>query len=216
MYLTKAYGTVSDRSPLATMWIKRRDPGPTDVRIEILYCGVCHTDLHHVRNDWKGTVYPCIPGHEIVGRVRETGAQVRRFREGDVAAVGCLVDSCRSCGNCLNGQQQFCDRGAIFTYNSRNEHTGGVTYGGYSASIVVNEAFVLRLPNGLCPAASAPLLCAGITTYSPLRHWTVTKGQKVGVVGLGGLGHMAVKFAAAFGAPVVFKDRRTRKTMRCD
>ena len=167
---------------------------------------MCHSDLHQVRNEWQGTmptVYPCVPGHEIVGRVAKAGSAVRKFKEGDLAAVGCMVDSCRTCAACREGQEQFCDGPATFTYNSTDIHLGGVTYGGYSDSIVVDEAFVLRVSDRLEPAGAAPLLCAGITTYSPLRHWNVRKGQKVGVVGLGGLGHMAVKLAGAFGARVV-------------
>jgi uncharacterized zinc-type alcohol dehydrogenase-like protein len=176
------------------------------VRIEVLFCGVCHSDLHQVRDEWKSfmpTVYPCTPGHEIVGRVVTAGREVRGFKEGDLAAVGCMVDSCRKCEACLEGEEQFCATGATFTYNSVDAHLGGATYGGYSKQIVVDEAFALRVPSGLDLAGAAPLLCAGITTYSPLRHWNVREGQKVGVVGLGGLGHMAVKLARAFGARVV-------------
>jgi uncharacterized zinc-type alcohol dehydrogenase-like protein len=186
--------------------IERRAVRPTDVRIRILYCGVCHSDLHQVRNEWSGalpTQYPCVPGHEIVGRVEEVGSAVTRFREGDLAGVGCLVDSCRTCASCREGMEQYCENVATFTYNSADPHLGGVTYGGYSDSIVVDEAFTLRISERLDLAAVAPLLCAGITTYSPLRHWQVGRGQKVGVVGLGGLGHMGVKFAHAFGAHVV-------------
>jgi uncharacterized zinc-type alcohol dehydrogenase-like protein len=205
-YEARAYAAASATSPLAPATIHRRAPGPRDVRIDILFCGVCHSDLHQVRDEWRSvmpTVYPCIPGHEIVGRVAAVGRDVRTFREGDLAAVGCLVDSCRTCDACLEGEQQFCAGPATFTYNSADPHVGGVTFGGYSESIVVDEAFALRVPNGLDPAGAAPLLCAGITTYSPLRHWNVRAGQKVGVSGLGGLGHMAVKLAAAFGARVV-------------
>jgi uncharacterized zinc-type alcohol dehydrogenase-like protein len=172
-------------------------------RIQNLYCGVCHSDLHTVRNEWRGTTYPCVPGHEIIGRVVKTGAKVKKFKEGDIAAVGCMVDSCRTCQNCKDDLEQFCTKGAIFTYNSPDKHIGGMTYGGYSEGVVVDEAFVLRVPKNLNLAAAAPLLCAGITTYSPLRHWKVGKGQKVGIVGLGGLGHMGVKLANAFGARVV-------------
>jgi uncharacterized zinc-type alcohol dehydrogenase-like protein len=171
------------------------------VQIEILFCGVCHSDLHIVRNEWGRTIYPCVPGHEIVGRVVNVGSEVRKFKEGDLAAVGCLVDSDRVCENCRAGLEQFCD-GVTFTYNSEDKHTGGVTYGGYSKSIVVDQDFVLRVPDKLDPAAAAPLLCAGITTYSPLQKFKLGAGQKVGVVGLGGLGHMALKFANAFGADV--------------
>jgi uncharacterized zinc-type alcohol dehydrogenase-like protein len=176
------------------------------VQIEILYCGVCHSDLHQARNEWKDlmpTVYPCVPGHEIVGRVVKVGSAVKKFKEGDIAAVGCMVDSCRVCPSCLAGEQQYCENGFTLTYNFEDKVLGGVTYGGYSDSIVVDEAFVLRISNGLHPAGAAPLLCAGITTYSPLRHWKVVRGQKVGIVGLGGLGHMGVKFAHALGAHVV-------------
>jgi uncharacterized zinc-type alcohol dehydrogenase-like protein len=202
----KAYGAQSAASALAPAMIERREPGPTDVQIDILFCGVCHSDLHQARNEWENmmpTVYPCVPGHEIVGRVVKAGSAVKKFKEGDLAAVGCMVDSDRVCPNCRAGNEQFCDGPATFTYNSEDKHLGGVTYGGYSDSIVVDEAFTLRVPETLDPAATAPLLCAGITTYSPMRHWKVGKGQKVGVVGLGGLGHMGVKFAHAFGAHTV-------------
>jgi len=205
-YSVRAYAAGSATAKLAPATIVRRVPGPRDVQIEILFCGVCHSDLHQIRDEWKSvmpTVYPCVPGHEIVGRVVATGREVRKFKEGDLAAVGCMVDSCRRCEACLEGQEQFCSAPATFTYNGPDPHLGGVTYGGYSESIVVDEAFTLRVPNGLDLAAAAPLLCAGITTYSPLRHWNVREGQKVGVVGLGGLGHMGVKLANAFGARVV-------------
>jgi uncharacterized zinc-type alcohol dehydrogenase-like protein len=200
---------------MAPFSIQRREPLPQDVQIEILYCGVCHSDLHQVRNDWKDmmpTVYPCVPGHEIVGRVVKAGSAVSKFKEGDLAAVGCMIDSDRVCANCLAGNEQFCDKMPTFTYNSEDKHLGGVTRGGYSSSIVVDEAFVLRVSDKLNLAATAPLLCAGITTYSPLRHWGVKKGQKVGIVGLGGLGHMGVKFANAFGAHVVLFTTSARKT----
>jgi alcohol dehydrogenase (NADP+) len=205
-YEARAYAADSAGSGLSPAAIRRRVPGPADVQIEVLFCGVCHSDLHQVRGEWQNTmptVYPCVPGHEIVGRVVRAGNAVRRFEEGDLAAVGCMVDSCRRCPACLEGQEQFCEGPATFTYNSPDPHLGGVTYGGYSDSLVVDEAFALRVPDRLDPAGAAPLLCAGITTYSPLRHWNVRKGQKVGVVGLGGLGHMAVKLANAFGARVV-------------
>jgi uncharacterized zinc-type alcohol dehydrogenase-like protein len=205
-YPAKAYAAQNAASGLAPAAIRRREPGPTDVQIDILFCGVCHSDLHQVRNEWENmmpTVYPCVPGHEIVGRVSKAGSAVKKFKEGDLAAVGCMVDSDRVCPNCRAGNEQFCDSMPTFTYNAEDKHLGGVTYGGYSDSVVVDEAFVLRVPEKLDPAATAPLLCAGITTYSPLRHWNVRNGQKVGVVGLGGLGHMAVKFAHAFGAHVV-------------
>ena len=205
-YTAKAFAARSASSPLAAATIPRRNPRPQDVQIEVLFCGVCHSDLHTVRDEWKAvmpTVYPCTPGHEIVGRVTKAGQSVKKFKEGDIVAVGCMVDSCRTCASCREGLEQYCEVGATFTYNSEDKHLGGVTYGGYSESIVVDEAFVLRVPKGLDLAGTAPLLCAGITTYSPLRHWNVKKGQKVGVVGLGGLGHMGVKFASAFGAHVV-------------
>src|SRR3954465_7073191 len=203
MHSTKGYAARSAKSPLTPFSFDRRDPGPTDVQIDILFCGVCHSDIHTARGEWGGTTYPCVPGHEIVGRVVKAGNKVSKFREGDLAAVGCMVDSCRTCDNCRDHLEQFCDQGAVFTYNSKDRHTGGITYGGYSKSIVVDESFVLRVRDELDLAATAPLLCAGITTYSPLRHWKVGKGQKVGVVGLGGLGHMGVKLAHAFGAHVV-------------
>ncbi len=205
-YSAKAYAAQSAASGLAPAAIRRREPGPTDVQIDILYCGVCHSDLHQVRNEWENmmpTTYPCVPGHEIVGRVAKTGSAVKKFKEGNLAGVGCMVDSDRVCPNCRAGNEQFCDSMPTFTYNAEDKHLGGVTYGGYSDSIVVDEAFVLRISGKLDLAATAPLLCAGITTYSPMRHWNVRKGQKVGVVGLGGLGHMGVKFAHAFGAHVV-------------
>ena len=199
-----AYSAASATSPLAPTTIARRDPGEHDRQIEILYCGICHSDLHQVRNEWSSmpTVYPCIPGHEIVGRVTKVGSAVTKFKPGDLAAVGCMVDSDGTCPNCQAALEQFCPN-MILTYNSQDMHLGGVTYGGYSDSIVVEERFVLRVPSNLDLAGVAPLLCAGITTYSPMRHWGVTKGKKVGVIGLGGLGHMAVKFAHALGAHVV-------------
>ena len=200
---TNSYAANSATTPLAPFSLERRVPGEHDVQIEILFCGVCHSDVHTVRNEWQGTTYPCVPGHEIVGRVTKVGAKVRKFKQGDIAGVGCLVDSCRTCGSCEEHLEQFCENGAIFTYNSPDKHSGGVTYGGYSESIVVDEAFVLRVPGNLDLAGTAPLLCAGITTYSPLRHHGVSPGQKVGIVGLGGLGHMGVKLAKAMGAHVV-------------
>jgi len=205
-YAARAYAAGSATSGLAPISIQRRAPGPQDLQIEILYCGVCHSDLHQVRNEWQEalpTVYPCVPGHEIIGRVSKVGRDVRKFKEGDLAAVGCMVDSCRTCANCREGLENYCDNIPTFTYNLPDKHLGGVTYGGYSESIVVDEAFVLRVSDKLNPAGAAPLLCAGITTYSPMRHRKVGKGQKVGIVGLGGLGHMGVKFANAFGAHVV-------------
>jgi len=205
-YDAKAYSARSATSGLTPTTIKRRGLQPRDVRLEILYCGICHSDLHQIRGEWENnmpTTYPCIPGHEIVGRVTAVGGAVKKFREGQIAAVGCLVDSCRTCASCKEGLEQFCIGPATFTYNAPDKHLGGVTLGGYSESIVVDEDFVLRVSEKANLAASAPLVCAGITTYSPLRHWNVRSGQKVGVVGLGGLGHMAVKFARALGARVV-------------
>ncbi len=205
MYNAKAYSVASETSPFVPSTIERRDPTDTDVQIEILFCGICHSDLHQARNEWRDvmpTMYPCVPGHEIVGRVTKVGAAVKKFKEGDLAAVGCMVDSDRTCPECKAGLEQFCAN-PTFTYNFPDKHTGKVTYGGYSDSIVVDERFVLRVPKNLDLAGAAPLLCAGITTYSPMRHWGVTKGKKVGVVGLGGLGHMGVKFAHALGAQTV-------------
>jgi alcohol dehydrogenase (NADP+) len=203
-YKAKAYSAASASSPLVPTTIPRRDPGEHDVQIEIIFCGICHSDLHQVRNEWSAmpTVYPCVPGHEIVGRVTKIGSAVTRFKPGDLAAVGCLVDSDGNCRECQAGFEQFCPHMTL-TYNSPDVHLGGVTFGGYSDSIVVKEHFVLHVPSNLNLAGAAPLLCAGITTYSPMRHWGVTKGKKVGVVGLGGLGHMAVKFGHALGAHVV-------------
>ena len=205
MYNTQAYAAAAATQPLAPTTIKRRDPTAKDVQIEILYCGICHSDLHSVRNEWSSfmpTVYPIVPGHEIVGRVTKVGSGVTKYRPGDLAAVGCLVASDGDCPQCKAGFEQFCPN-STFTFNGPDKHSGGVTYGGYSDSIVVDEHFVLRVPTNLGLAGAAPLLCAGITTYSPMRRWGVAKGRKVGVVGLGGLGHMAVKFARAFGAHVV-------------
>jgi uncharacterized zinc-type alcohol dehydrogenase-like protein len=205
MYKTKAYAAASATSPLASTTIPRRDPTEHDVQIEILFCGICHSDLHLVRGEWSELMpaaYPCVPGHEIVGRVAKVGSAVAKFKPGDLAAVGCMVDSDRTCLECLAGLEQFC-LNMTLTYNSPDKHLGGVTYGGYSGSLVVDERFVLRVPPNLNLAGAAPLLCAGITTYSPMRHWGVSKDKKVGVVGLGGLGHMAVKFAHALGAHVV-------------
>ena len=201
-YSVKAFSATAATAQLAAATIERRQPGATDVQIQIQYCGVCHSDLHFARNEWHFTQYPAVPGHEIVGKVTATGKGVKKFKVGDTVGVGCLVDSCRTCPECRAGLEQFCN-GMVMTYGSTDPILGGGTLGGYSQSIVVTEDFVLRLPANLDPAAAAPLLCAGITTYSPLRHWKVGKGQKVGIVGLGGLGHMGVKFAKAFGAHVV-------------
>ncbi len=209
---TKAYAAQSAASSLAPFSIVRRKPRPKDVAIDILYCGVCHSDLHQARNEWHNTIYPCVPGHEIVGRVAAVGEEVTKFRVGDLAAVGCLVDSCGECTSCLDGQEQYCETGSTFTYNSPDAAGGGHTYGGYSERIVATEGFVLRVPGNLDPAAVAPLLCAGITTYSPLRHWKLGAGQKVGIVGLGGLGHMALKFSRAFGAHTVLFTTSPNKT----
>lgn len=205
MYHAKAYSAASATSPLAHTQINRRDPTEHDVQIEILFCGICHSDLHSVRNEWSSimpTVYPIVPGHEIVGRIVQVGSAVAKYKPGDLAAVGCLVDSDHTCPHCQAGMEQFCPN-LTLTFNSPDKHLGGVTYGGYSDSIIVDERFVLRVPTNLNLAGAAPLLCAGITTFSPMRHWGVAAGKKVGVVGLGGLGHMAVKFAHAFGSHVV-------------
>lgn len=203
MTKTASFAAQSATSPLGRFEIERRQPGPTDVQIEILYCGVCHSDLHTARDEWKNAVYPVVPGHEIVGRVTHVGDKVKGFAPGQLAAVGCLVDSCHDCPDCREGLEQFCP-GMVFTYNAPDKHQPGkMTYGGYSNRIVVDERFSLHVPENLNPAAVSPLLCAGITTYSPLRHWNVSAGQKVGIVGLGGLGHMGVKFAHSFGARTV-------------
>src|SRR4051812_36761051 len=197
MFKTKAYAALNAKSSMVPTTIDRREPTESDVQIEILFCGICHSDLHTVRNEWAAfvpTTYPCVPGHEIVGRVTKVGSAVRKFKPGDIGSVGCLVDSDRTCPECKAGLEQFCVN-AVQTYNGSDKHLGGVTYGGYSDSIVVDQRFVLRVPSNLNLAGTAPLLCAGITTYSPLRHWGVNKGKKVGVVGIGGLGHMAVKIA---------------------
>ncbi len=211
----KAYAAQSASTDLAPTSIRRRAPRPEDVEIQILYCGVCHSDLHQVRDEWHAfmpTVYPCVPGHEIVGRVTRVGSAVKKFKEGDLAAIGCMVNSCGTCPNCREGLEQYCDNGFTLTYNSEDKILGGVTYGGYSQSIVVREAFVLKVSEKADLAGTAPLLCAGITTYSPLRHWNVRKGQKVGIVGLGGLGHMGLKFAHAFGARTVLFTTSPGKT----
>jgi uncharacterized zinc-type alcohol dehydrogenase-like protein len=212
-YSVKAFATPAASARLGATVIERRQPTPTDVRIKILYCGVCHSDLHFARNEWGFTQYPAVPGHEIVGKVTAVGGSVKKFKVGDTVGVGCLVDSCRTCPSCRAGLEQFCDLGLVGgTYGGMEKHLGTPTLGGYSQEIVVTEDFVLRMPANLDPAAAAPLLCAGITTYSPLRHWKVGQGQKVGVVGLGGLGHMGVKFARAFGAHVVLFTTSPGKT----
>jgi len=199
-----AYAAQSPDAPLGPFALQRRQPGPTDVQIQILFCGVCHSDLHTARSEWPGTVYPVVPGHEIVGRVASVGRAVTKFKAGDLAAVGCLVDSCHDCPSCAENLEQYCEKGMVLTYNSPDAHIpGAMTYGGYSSQIVVDQRFVLRLSPTLDPAAAAPLLCAGITTYSPLRHWKAGPGKKVGIVGLGGLGHMGVKLAHAMGAHTV-------------
>jgi uncharacterized zinc-type alcohol dehydrogenase-like protein len=208
----KAWAAQGATSPLAPFSIQRREPLPSDVVIDILYCGVCHSDLHQVRDEWHNSIYPMVPGHEIVGRVVKTGRDVRKFKEGDLAAVGCMVDSDRTCPNCRRGLEQYCESFPTLTYNGLDKHLGGPTFGGYAESIVVDEAFTLKVSGKVDLAGTAPLLCAGITTYSPLRHWKAGPGQKVGIVGLGGLGHMGVKFAHAFGAHVVLFTTSPGKT----
>jgi len=202
----RAYGATTQTARLAAMKVRRREPQPDDVQLEVLFCGICHSDLHQVRNEWSSfmpTTYPCVPGHEIVGRVTKVGRNARKFREGDLVAVGCMVDSCRGCASCRDGLEQYCQGPATFTYNGPDKHLGGVTFGGYSEQMVVDQGYVLRVSDRLDPAGAAPLVCAGITTYSPLRHFGLKAGHTIGIVGLGGLGHMAVKFARAFGAHVV-------------
>ncbi|MBL0694976.1 NAD(P)-dependent alcohol dehydrogenase [Comamonas sp. JC664] len=207
----RAYAAQDARSPLAPFQFERREPGPNDVQLEILYCGVCHSDLHQARDEWGGALFPMVPGHEIVGRVVRVGDKVTKFKAGDMAGVGCMVDSCRTCASCKEGLEQYCEVGNIQTYNAKAKDGKTLNQGGYSEAIVVDEAFVLRIPENLDPAAAAPLLCAGITTYSPLHHWKVGKGQRVGVVGLGGLGHMGVKLAKAMGANVTVISHTDRK-----
>lgn len=199
----KAFGTAAPAADLKEMDIHRREVTAKDVEIDILYCGVCHSDLHTARNEWGGTVYPNVPGHEIVGRITKVGSGVTKFKVDDLAGVGCMVDSCRKCESCKEGLEQYCEKGNIQTYNGQDEHLDGQTFGGYSEGVVVDEDFVLRIPENLDLAATAPLLCAGITTFSPLRHWNIGPGKKVGIVGIGGLGHMGVKIAKAMGAHVV-------------
>ena len=208
----QAYGTTAPDADLIQMKIERREPTTADVEIDILYCGVCHSDLHTARNDWGMTLYPAVPGHEIVGKVTRVGAEVSKFKVGDVVGVGCLVDSCRTCSSCRRDLEQYCLNGWTGTYNSPDKYLGTPTFGGYSEKIVVTEDFVLRMPENLDLAASAPLLCAGITTWSPLRHWNVGPGSKVAVVGLGGLGHMAIKLAKGLGASVALFSRSPEKT----
>jgi alcohol dehydrogenase (NADP+) len=212
MIKTQGYAAHSATTPISPFTFERRDPGPHDVQIQILFCGVCHSDLHASRSEWEGTVYPLVPGHEIVGRVVKVGGQVSAFKQGDLAAVGCMVDSCQHCASCAEGLEQYCENGFTGTYGGVEKETGQPTRGGYSERIVVNEKFVLHLSDKLDPAAAAPLLCAGITTWSPLHHWKVGEGSKVGVVGLGGLGHMAVKLAHAMGAHVVLFTTSPGKT----
>lgn len=207
----KSYAAFNEHDPLGQHGIKRREPGPKDVKIDIEYCGVCHSDLHFARNDWGFTVYPVVPGHEIIGRVVETGPEVTKYKVGDLVGVGCMVDSCRACDSCKEDLEQYCENGNTATYGSEDKVSGGMTYGGYSEAITVDEDFVLRISEKLDTKAVAPLLCAGITTYSPLAHWGVSKGDKVGVIGLGGLGHMGVKIAAAMGAHVVMITRSPEK-----
>jgi uncharacterized zinc-type alcohol dehydrogenase-like protein len=207
----RAYAALSAESRMAPYVFTRRALRTNDVRIDIRYCGVCHTDLHQARNDWRNTIYPCIPGHEIVGQVAAVGPDVKRYKAGDWVAVGCLVDSCRDCSECDAGREVFCSNGYTLTYNGKDRVTGEITFGGYSSHIVVREEFVLRMPEGLDPARAAPLLCAGITTYSPLRHWNVGPGTQVAVAGLGGLGHMGVKLANAMGAEVTVITRSAAK-----
>jgi uncharacterized zinc-type alcohol dehydrogenase-like protein len=199
---SKAWAAPAAGKPLAPLTIDRREPGPHDVALEVLFCGVCHSDIHQVRDEWSGAVFPMVPGHEVVGRVTKVGASATKFKLGELAGVGCFVDSCRACPPCKHGTEQFCEKGAAFTYNSTEMDRKTQTYGGYSTELVVDEGYALRIPAGLDPAGTAPLLCAGITTYSPLRQWNCKAGDKVGVVGLGGLGHMAVKLAASMGAEV--------------
>jgi alcohol dehydrogenase (NADP+) len=202
MIKVKGYAARDAHSPLSPFAFERRDPGPDDVRIEILYTGICHTDLHQARNHWGNAMYPMVPGHEIVGRVVEVGANVKKLAVGDAAGVGCMVDSCRQCSACAADLEQYCEKGATYTYNAKERDSEQLTFGGYSEQIVVSQRFVVKVPTSLDLKAVAPLFCAGITAYSPLKHWKVSKGQKVGVIGLGGLGHMGIKLAKALGAEV--------------
>lgn len=203
MYNTKAYAAYESKAPLKPFSLERRNLQNDDILIDIDFCGVCHSDIHTVNNDWGGSQYPVVPGHEIIGRVREIGSQVSKFKVGDLVGVGCMVDSCQGCSSCAEGLEQYCEQGNIGTYNGKDKISGGYTYGGYSDKIVVKESFVLRIPENIDAAAAAPLLCAGITTWSPLKKWNIQTGDRVGVIGLGGLGHMGVKFAHALGAEVV-------------
>jgi len=211
MPASKGYSALTAQSPLAPFDFSRREPGPTEIAIEILYCGVCHSDLHMARNEWGNSIYPLVPGHEIVGRVLAAGSAVAKFKTGDIAGVGVIVDSCRQCAPCQRGDEHFCDQGATLTYANKDRVDGSITMGGYSNNYVVDERFAHTVPANLDLSAVAPLLCAGITTYSPLRHWKVGPGMKVGIVGLGGLGHMALKFAHSFGAHVVQFTTNLRK-----
>lgn len=210
-HTVKAFGTEAAEADLKEMTVQRRELTAEDIEIEILYCGVCHSDLHTARNDWGGTVYPAVPGHEIIGKITNIGSAVKKFKVGDIAGVGCMVDSCRTCANCAQNLEQYCQQGSTSTYNGKDKHLGGRTFGGYSEKIIVDQHFVLKIPGNLNLAATAPLLCAGITTWSPLRHWKVGKGSLVAVVGLGGLGHMAIKLANALGAEVTLLTRSADK-----
>ncbi|MDY7226515.1 NAD(P)-dependent alcohol dehydrogenase [Hyalangium rubrum] len=211
MISARGYAAKDSKSPLAPFQFERREPGERDVQMEVLYCGICHSDLHQARDEWGGALFPMVPGHEIVGRVVRTGSGVKKFKAGDLVGVGCMVDSCRTCSSCKEGLEQYCEAGNIPTYNGREKDGKTLTQGGYSDTLVVDEDFVLKVPANLDPASAAPLLCAGITTYSPLKHWKVGPGQKVGVVGLGGLGHMGVKLARAMGAHVIVFSRTDKK-----
>lgn len=213
MSVSKAYGAIAADQDLVPLTIERRDLQADDILIDILYCGVCHSDIHTARGDWGNKHYPIVPGHEIIGRVRQVGEQVERFRVGDVVGVGCMVDSCLHCSSCSEGLEQYCENGVTLTYGGKDKFLGGVTQGGYAQTIVVKEAFVLRVPKNLDPAKVGPLLCAGITTWSPLKHWQIKSGDKVGIIGLGGLGHMGIKFARAMGAHVVMITRSVGKTV---
>lgn len=203
MFKVKGYAAYNSDDPLSPFTFWRRNPGPLDVQIKIYYCGICHTDLHQVRNSWNNAIYPMVPGHEIVGKVIRVGSEVTKFVPGEIVGVGCMVNSCRVCISCCDNLEQYCELGATLTYNSRDPNDGGITYGGYSEQIVVDEHFVVKIPSSLDIKAVAPLLCAGITTYSPLKHWRVGKADRVGIIGVGGLGHLGIKFSKALGANVV-------------